>query len=412
MAARRIAAAWVLPVDGAPIERGAVLIGSDGRIVAVGPEAAVPHPPGVAADDFPRAILLPGLVNVHTHLELTGFGGRVAEREFAPWIRRLRQIKAERTRDEFLAAARQGILDCWAAGVTTIADTGDSGAVVQALAEAGGSGIVYHEVFGPHPDDCQANFAAFQARVAELSCFAGGRVRLGVSPHAPYTVSGPLYRATAAWAGEMGFPMAVHVAESVAETVLLATGSGPFGEAWRLRGIPAPDPLGCTPVEWLERHGVLGPETLCIHVVQLEPGDVPRLAGTGAAVAHCPLSNRAHGHGSAPLATLRDAGLRVGVGPASVARGGMLDLLAEARAARALASSSADAALELCTLGGARALGLESEIGSLRAGKWGDCVVIEPMASAVLPPAERVLASGPNDVVATYLAGKAVVRSR
>ena len=93
-------------------------------------------------------------------------------------------------------------------------------------------------------------------------------------------------------------------------------------------------------------------------------------------MAHCPLSNAAHGHGAAPLASFLRHGLRVGVGTDSVLSVGRLDLLAEARAARALAGLDADAALALCTLGGARALGLEGEIGSLEAGKWGDCVVL------------------------------------
>lgn len=413
MPARRIAAGWVLPVGGPLIERGAVLIDVRGKIVAVGDDASIPHPANVPADAFLDAILLPGLINTHTHLELTGLAGRVRDPDFAAWIRRLVQVKAERSQEATLAAARQGIADCWAAGVTTIADTGSSGAVVEALADVGGSGIAYHEVFGPHPDQCAGSLAALQNQVDGLSRFTGGRVRLGVSPHAPYTVSGPLYRAVAEWACEVGLPLATHIAESPAETDLLATGGGPFGDAWRARGIPSPAPLGCTPVEWLERHGVLGPRTLCIHAVQVGPRDVARLFRAGAAVAHCPLSNRAHAHGAAPLAALLEARLRVGLGTDSVVSVGELDLLAEARVARALASLSADAALALCTIDGARAIGWDDDIGTLEPGKWGDCVVLAPPAFTVSEhraPVERALASGPRDVVATYLAGNPVYR--
>lgn len=411
MSARRLAAAWVLPVDRAPIADGAVLIGADGRIEAVGPDALVPRPTDVPHDTFPGAALLPGFVNTHTHLELTGFGGAIAEREFAEWIRQLRQRKAERSREAVLAAARQGVADCWAAGVTTIADTGDSGTVIEALAEAGGSGIVYHEVFGPHPDDSATSLAGLRQRVAELSHFASERVRLGVSPHAPYTVSGPLYRSVAAWAAEQQLPMAVHLAESIAETALLATGDGAFGAAWRGRGIPAPSPLGCTPVEWLERNDVLECRPLCIHTVQVDRDDIARLARAGVAIAHCPLSNRAHRHGDAPLAALLDAGLRVGIGTDSVASVGTLDLLAEARAAQALAGLTADAALALCTIAGARALGLDGEIGSLRPGNWGDCVVIDvPHRTPGTEVVASIVASHLRHVAATYLAGKAVFR--
>ena len=244
MRARRLSARWVLPIEGPALEHGALLIGADGRIAAVGPEAAVPRPADAAAEDFGDALLLPGLINTHTHLELTGLDGGTPEPEFGAWIRRVRELKAARAPEAFLAAARRGLADCWAAGVTTIADTGDSGAVIEALAEAGGSGIAYQEVFGPHPDQRDASLRGLQEAVARLGRFAGGRVRIGVSPHAPYTVSGPLYAATAAWAREAGLPIAVHLAESPAESALLAGGTGAFADAWRGRGIPMPAPLG------------------------------------------------------------------------------------------------------------------------------------------------------------------------
>jgi 5-methylthioadenosine/S-adenosylhomocysteine deaminase len=411
MRARRLQARWVLPVEAPPVERGALLIGQDGRILAVGPDADVARPDDVPAEDFGDALLLPGLINTHTHLELTGLEGEPPGPDFAGWIRRLRETKAARAPDAFLAAARRGLADCWAAGVTTVADTGDTGAVIQALADAGGSGIAYQEVFGPYPSQCAESLAGLRRQVERSAVYAAGRVRIGVSPHAPYTVSGPLYRATADWARSAGLPVAVHLAESAAESALLADGTGAFAEAWHARGIPLPSPLGRSPVAWLEEHGVLSERTLCIHVVRAPAADVKRLARAGAAVAHCPRSNGAHGHGSAPIEAFLSASIRVGLGTDSVVSVGTLDLLAEARAARMLAGLDAERTLALCTLEGARALGLEGETGSLAPGKWGDCVVIRRRAPAGAPPVEQALASGPDDVVATFVGGRDVYRT-
>jgi cytosine/adenosine deaminase-related metal-dependent hydrolase len=410
MAARRLTARWILPVAGPPIEFGAILLGPDGRVAAVGPDAVVPRPPDASGEDFADGILLPGLVNTHTHLELTGFDLGPPGPDFGDWIGRVRAIKETRSVEDFLAAARLGLAECYAAGVTTVADTGDSGSVIRAMAEAGASGIAYQEVFGPHPAQMGEALAGLRTRVEALGRFAGGRVRLGLSPHAPYTVSGPLYAAVAQWAARDRLPLAVHLAESRAESDLLESGSGPFAEAWRRRGIPIPAGPGRSPVQWLDEHGVLTGYTLCIHLVQAGAADLGRLASHGCAIAHCPRSNAAHGHGAAPVAGFLSYGLRVGVGTDSVLSVSRLDLLAEARAARALAGLDADAALALCTLGGAAALGLDGETGSLEMGKWGDCVVLRPAAAAG-PPTERALECGPDDVIATFAGGRDVYRA-
>ena len=412
MRTRRLAARWLIPVQGPPIEHGALLIDSDGRILAVGPDVSVPRPVDTPAEKFDDAVILPGLINTHTHLELTGFEHRVPEREFTAWIRRLRDLKATRSSAEYVEAARRGVASCFASGITTIADTGDSGAVIQALVEAGGSGIAYQEVFGPHPGQTEESLAGLQARADELRPLTTDRVSIGVSPHAPYTVSGPLFRAVSDWALSERLPVAVHVAESPAESDLLLQGAGRFADAWRARGIPLPSPAGRTPIRWLAEHGVLSERTLCIHAVQLDGGDIGRLADSGAAVAHCPLSNRAHGHGEAPLEALLESGIRVGLGTDSVVSVGRLDLLAEARAAAGLVPSlDADDLIELCTLSGARALGLDSEAGSLLPGKWADCVVVRIRPHSGGTPAEQVLSSGPRDVLHTYVGGKEVYRS-
>ena len=413
MQTRRLSADWLIPVEGEPIPAGAVLIGERGRIILAGTHGAVPSPPGVAVEHYAGAAILPGFVNTHTHLELTGLPRSAREADFADWIAQLRAAKERRSAAEYRTAAREGLAQCHAAGVTTIADTGDSGAVIEALAAAGGSGIAYLEVFGPHPDQLAESLAGLEQRAEACAPFAGPRVQLGVSPHAPYTVSAPLYRETARWARERGLPLAVHIAESPEESALLKDGTGVFAERWNRRGIPLPNPLGDSPVAWLERHGVLGADTLCIHAVQVSERDIVRLQANDAAVAHCPHSNRVHRHGEAPLRQLLDAGLRVGCGTDSVASVGALDLLAEVRAARAIAGLDAAAALRLCTLDVARAIGLHHEVGSLAAGKWGDVVVVRTTgsngSSGVL---EAILATAPRDVLATWLGGRKVFSAR
>jgi cytosine/adenosine deaminase-related metal-dependent hydrolase len=412
MMALRCRADWVLPIDRAPIADGAVLLGADGRITAIGPDAEVPAPPGVEEVEFRSTALLPGLVNTHTHLELTGLDGQVTEQDFPSWIRRVIALKAERSSADFLAAAKQGIRDGWSQGVTTVADTGDSGSALQALHELGGSGIAYQEVFGPHPDQAPAQLAILADRLEALTPLAGNRIRLGVSPHAPYSVSGALYAGVAQLARERGYPIAVHIAESVAESDLLGSASGGFAEAWRGRGIPLPNPPGRTPLAWLDQHGVLGPTTLCIHVVQASSKDLVLLARRDAAIAHCPRSNARHGHGAAPLRSMLDHGIRVGIGTDSVASVAPCDLLAEGRAASALAGLQPEEVLRLCTLEGARSLSLENEIGSLTPGKWGDLVAFRmpaPVDGARL--ADTVVTRRSDDVLATFLAGRQVWRS-
>ncbi|HEX5633305.1 MAG TPA: amidohydrolase family protein [Gemmatimonadales bacterium] len=405
MPAIRLAATWVVPMTAPPIRDGAVLVGEDGRVVAIGPHDVVPTPPGVPRARFHDAVLLPGLVNAHTHLELTGLAGAVTEAAFPDWIRRLRAVKAERTPADFLAAATQGIRDCWAAGVTTVADTGDSGAVIEALAALGARGIAYHEVFGPHPAQCDESLAGLAARVAELGRFTSAHVRLGVSPHAPYTVSRPLYRAVAGWARGAGLPLAVHLAESPEESALVGAGGGPFAAMWRRREIPVHEGQGASPVAWVADEGVLGADVLCIHVVHASDEDLRVLASHGVGIAHCPLSNRAHAHGTAPLAAMRRHGLRVGVGTDSVVSVGALDLLAEARAARALGALDAVDALALATLDAARAIGLGAEVGTLAPGRWGDVAVFDLQGNA--DPVEAALGAPPA-ARATFVAGRMV----
>ncbi|MGH7532881.1 MAG: amidohydrolase family protein [Gemmatimonadales bacterium] len=397
-----IGADWVVPMAGPPVPQAELVFAGDGHISAIRSSDAPPnrHPGPIA--------LLPGLVNAHTHLELTGFDGLVDDAEFSAWIPHIIRLKAARTAGEFREAARNGIRDCWAMGVTTIADCGDSGAVIEALHDLGASGIAYHEVFGPDPADAQTQFAAWTARMTGLRQFESTRVTLGASPHAPYTVSGELYRLAAQWARSQAIPMAVHVAEAPEEVALLRDGTGGFAEAWRRRGVPLPE-ARCSPVEWLDRHGVFGPDTTAIHTIHVDAADIATLAQRGCGVAHCPRSNRRHRHGDAPLHLLLRTIDRLGVGTDSVASVAPLDLLAEARAARALGGCTVERALELVTIGAARATGLDRDVGTLEPGKWGDAVAVRiPAGTGADRLHEAILGSTPGDVACTWVSGRVV----
>jgi len=383
----RISAGQLHPVTAPPIENGAVLI--DGyRIAAVGPDARVPGPATAQRLAFPDAVLVPGLVNCHTHLELTHLRGENRETRFPDWVQRVRELKDSTSEERFAQSAEQGIRDSWAGGVTCVAETGSTGAVIAALARLGGRGVVYHEVFGPDPATCTDAMVGLEAAIVLLNRFVSDRVRLGVSPHAPYTVSAALYRAVGELARLERLPLAVHLAESAAEAALVRHGAGPFAERLRGRGI-AVAPRAVSPVRYLADLGVLGPppgdagpRTLCIHCVQVDSADVALLHEVGAAVAVCPRSNLAHGHGRVPLAAFRRAGLCVGLGTDSVVSVPDLDLWAEAAAV----GLSGGAALRALTWEGAQTLGWESAIGSLEVGKAADLAVFRS-----IPPAGEAL---------------------
>lgn len=369
-------ARWVLPVAAPPIEHGTVAVAGD-RITWVGERAAAPAGEDV---ELGEAILLPGLVNTHTHLELTAMRGFLEALEFHEWIRRLTASKKAVLGEELLLdSARLGIVEGLASGITTFADTCDSGVAFPAMLEMGVRGIMYQEAFGPAVEMIEESLAGLRAKIARLAPARTALVRLGVSPHAPYSVHRDLFGHVAALARETELPIAVHIAESRAEHELVVEGRGVFAEGLRRRGFPVA-PVARSPVALLEEQAVLGERTLLIHCVRLDAEDIATIARLGSAVAHCPASNAKLGHGIAPLCELLAAGVRVGLGSDSVASNNRMDIVEEARLAILMQCArlgdpgciDSRTALELATLGGARALGLDAEIGSLEPGKAAD----------------------------------------
>jgi cytosine/adenosine deaminase-related metal-dependent hydrolase len=394
-----LSADWVLPVAGPPIRDGAVAI-EDGRIAAVGPAADLGH-----GTRYQESAIVPGFVNAHSHLEYAVYAGFGDGLSFGPWIILHTERKARLDWDATLAIARLGAAQSLASGITTTGDASFSGAAARACAELGLRAIVYLEVFGRGTEQIADRFEANRERIADV---IRDEIRLGISPHAPYTCSAELYAACL----ELDLPVTTHLAESEAEQEWLASGTG----AWEPLAELLPDPPGETGIRHLAHHGLLDRRMTAAHCVFADEEEVDLLARHDVAVLHCPRSNAMLGCGIAPLAELRAAGLRIGLGTDSPASAPSFDIFDELRAAvmgarareRRSDALSAAEALELATLGSASALGLEDEVGSLVPGKRADLAVVSLAGSPYLPweePAAAVVFGGSPDRVETTIVG-------
>jgi 5-methylthioadenosine/S-adenosylhomocysteine deaminase len=374
---------WVLPVEGEPIRDGAVAV-EDGRITEVGP--------GRGDEHFEGAVIVPGFVNAHSHLEYAVYAGFGDSLPFDEWLRVHIQRKARLSLEEMTAIARLGAVDCLRSGITTVGDASYSGAAATACDELGLRAIVYLEVFGEGTDDIARRFEPNRDRVAGA---LSDRVRIGISPHTVFTASLDLWRA----AIELGLPAMTHFAETEYEVERVRSGAA------------------FTSIRELAEHGLLGGGLVAAHCVHLDEGEIAILAEHGVSAAHCPRSNALLGCGIAPVRELIDAGVTVGLGTDSPASTPSFDLFEELRACVMAARArvrrpdaiSAREALELATLGSARALGLDEEIGSLAPGKHADLTVVSLQGSPYLPwedPAGAVVFGGsPSRVLLTVVDG-------
>jgi cytosine/adenosine deaminase-related metal-dependent hydrolase len=418
-----LSAEHVLPISAPPISSGAVLVSGE-IILDVGPaERLIADHPIASVHDFGEAAIIPGLVNCHSHLEITSMRGALddVEHDFSSWLLKLTEIREGLTEDDIVAAACIGALEGAGAGVTCFADIGRYGfAGVEALQRTGLRGIVYQETdFAADDRVADESFARLMDRYAALAKVASGLVGVGISPHSPYTVGPKLLRMIAQESLRSNIPITIHAAESPEERQLLETGTGFFVSVYQKYDVAWESPR-CTSVEYLQQTGALEASPLLAHCVTVSPDDIRRIGDTGSSVAHCPKSNAKFGHGMAPLEQFLDQEVTIGFGSDSVASNNACDLIEESRFAVLTARNrpdrrtfiTAEKALYLATLGGAAALGLDGTIGSLEAGKKADLAVIS-LASHAQKPVNDVhsaviFASNGRDVVLTMVNGREV----
>jgi cytosine/adenosine deaminase-related metal-dependent hydrolase len=394
-------AAWVLPIVAGPLRRGWVVTGR-GRVVACGSgeTPALSDSTPVEIADLGEAAILPGLVNAHTHLELSWMRDRVPPDGPMPaWASRLLAVRRAAANDP-PEPIGEAIREARAAGTSLVGDVTNTLAAYDLLADSALGGAVFRELIGFNAEQPEQVVADSQAELDALRPLAW--LRPSIVPHAPYSVSPALFRAIARVAGDR--PVSVHLGESAEEIQFLRDGTGAWREllgqlgAWNDRW----EPPACGPVEYLDRLGLVSARLLAVHGTQLEDAELAHLARAGATVVACPRSNRWTGAGTPPVERFYASGVRVTIGTDSLASVEDLSVFSELAEVRRLAPAVPAARLiESATAQGAAALGLAAEFGTLQPGMRADLIAVRIPAG--VEDVEEYLVSGIEPDAITWL---------
>lgn len=357
---RTLSARWVFPVAGPPLPHGLVTVEGD-RIAAVEPRGA-----RTPDEDLGNVALVPGLVNAHTHLDLSGARGLIPPTHpdhFTDWLRGVIAYRRTRTPEQVQADIRAGLAECLRFGTTLLGDIASEGASWDAVAAAPTRAVVFWELIG-------LTSARYEDGTSRFVCGAAGRdetplCRWGRSPHSPYSVN----HACAASDLHSGHS-AIHLAESPGELELLASKTGPFVEFLEDLGVWHPEAITARSADFLAGHELAAPPALFVHCNYLPP-DAPFRPHQS--VVYCPRTHGAFLHPPHPFREFLKRGVRVCFGTDSLASNPDLDILAEARFVHARHPDvPGELFLSMITLAGAEALGFGAEAGSLEAGKSAD----------------------------------------
>jgi aminodeoxyfutalosine deaminase len=372
-------AAWIVPISAPPLRDAWVTV-DRGRIVG-----ATTRYPGTGAReiDMGSVAVMPGLVNAHTHLELSYLRDEVPPAsQFVTWIRHViaaRRAHPDPAAAEILAAVERAIDEALASGTAIVGDISNTLVTFAPLARSGLAAVVFYELIQFAASDPRA---FVEARCRQLEALVPTeRVRCSLAAHAPYTVGPLVFRAIRDAVDRVPFtPCSVHLSESAEEMEFIRSGRGPWRELLEELGVWDPSwvPPGGTPVRFLHDSGFLDGRVLAVHAVQATEEDLQRLAALGVTVVTCPRSNGHTGAGAPPIGEFYRAGVRVAVGTDSLASSPDLNVFAELATMRALAPHvPASRLLRSATQEGARALGFDAEYGTIEPGKRARVLAID-----------------------------------
>ncbi len=380
-------ARYLVSGDAPPVEGGALLV-AGGRIHARGTQRELrQRHPAVEVTEFADALLVPLLINAHTHLELTDFPSWAGDADrggepqsFVGWIMQLIEVKKRLRPKDYETALGNGIARSIAAGSGAIGDILAHHSLRRAYQGCSLDGNLYLETLGRDPAlirrvENELHQALQDGGVADL--------QIGVSPHAPYTVKSDYLRRLYGHCRKQGLACSTHVAEAAAEVELIQQGRGELASTfypyvgWENF---VPQATGLRPIAYLDQVGGLFPGNLLVHGVQLTAAEIARLGEKRMHLALCPRSNAKLKVGKAPAGELYRAGVQLALGTDSMASSDSLSIWDEMAFAADWFGGELDAPtlFQLATLGGARALGVDGRLGTLEVGKKAGFQVLQP----------------------------------
>ncbi len=373
MTLRGFEGAWLLPcVPGqAPIEHGAVVFDAGQRVLKVGPAYELRAEYSDALWSNEPAILLPGLVNAHTHLELSALRGQTRSGGgFGPWVQSMMEARGTLAPERDLDAIDAAVSELLRWGTVAVGEVTNTLATVESLGTAPLLGRVFHEIYGMRSETADVMRGLAQQARAEVSHWPTN-LSYAPAPHTLYSLHPDSVRAIVEDARTRGERTTLHLSEHAAERAFLQDGSGPFADFLALRKVDPADwsPPGVSPVDYAAQLGVLASDVIAVHLCATTKQDLARVAAAGAPSVLCPRSNLFIELKLPPLYDILAAGLTPGLGSDSLASNTTLDVLAEAAALRDRFPQVAPLLLiEMATWYGAVALGLEHRVGALRTG--------------------------------------------
>lgn len=457
-----ISSKWICPVTRPPILRGALAI-RDKRIEAIGAaDAILSEFKSYEHRDYGDALVVPGLINLHSHLDYAALAQLETNASLFEWIPLLMKSVAKWAPADFFRSGLWGAQLNALAGTTCIVDSSYSGQSAEAIAAAGLRGVVGLELFGVDQNNHEIFWKNWLSRFEKLAqdasstlknAIAESRVTLTCSPHAPYTVCPPLWMKAKEWAEGNQRPLLAHLAESEAECAWIK-GEESIIDSYLMKVMPPNAERdtkailnsidwkrpGLSPTRFLQEHRLLSNRLVAAHAIHVDQADMEVLKDAGVSIAHCPRSNSRLRNGRAPLPDYLKAGVNAGLGTDGLPSTDSLDLIAEAnfainlhRAVQPDNDISSDDVLRMLTINAARAIGMEDMIGSLDVGKQADIAVFNscfgdkdfhakasthtspsnpapPSQSLEAPPAD-LLIRFPTTVEAVYVDGQPVVEA-
>jgi cytosine/adenosine deaminase-related metal-dependent hydrolase len=373
-------AKWVLPMSHPPILNGAVAVARD-RVVAVGTADEVTAAHTSAVRDLGDAVLLPGLINSHAHLDYTDFLGQVPfSGSFLDWILRITERKKQVTPEQYRVAIETGLRFMADTGTTTVVNVECFPQLIAGVATGG-----LRVIWCPELIDLRETKPATDL-VNEAVAVAGMG---GLSPHALFTASAELYRLSAFAARGRQWLITTHVAESSEEDDMFRRGTGLMYDRYLRSGRDMTDCKHASPVQLLNAYGVLGPNCLAVHANCLTPLDVKLLAETKTSVVHCPMTHRFFGRPTPILDELQEADVNVCLGTDSLASCATLEglsLFAEMQElARIFPRMEPIRILNMVTVNPAKALGQAGRLGQITPGASADLIAVPAEGNAIDP---------------------------